>query len=241
MSDPLFDIIFRGDIVLGFQLADVKMRLQNLFKTDAAKIDALFSGRPVPLKRGLDLATAQKYKEALTKAGALVELVAVSEAKVSAPKVAEKAISSPVTSWTLAPVGADLLQRAEKRQTAVASIDTSALSLRPEGGNLLDAAEIQYLPTTTISVPNYGVADIGADLVRADEKIALPIVDIELEDWSIAEAGSDLLSDSEKTKAVNSAVSVPSYDLAPVGAELGQLKPQVNVVVPDISGIELAK
>ena len=64
MSDQQFDIIFRGDIVFGHQLADVKLRLQQLFKADAVKIDALFSGRPVPLKRGLDLASAQKYKDA---------------------------------------------------------------------------------------------------------------------------------------------------------------------------------
>ncbi|RYZ83522.1 MAG: hypothetical protein EOO68_32850, partial [Moraxellaceae bacterium] len=65
MSDQQFDIIFRGDIVFGHQLMDVKARLQQLFKADAAKVDALFSGRPVPLKRGLDIASAQKYKDAL--------------------------------------------------------------------------------------------------------------------------------------------------------------------------------
>src|ERR1041384_5795987 len=77
MSEQQFDIIFRGDIVFGHQLADVKIKLQQLFKADAAKIDALFTGRPAPLKRGLDQASAQKYKDVLIKAGAQVELVAV--------------------------------------------------------------------------------------------------------------------------------------------------------------------
>src|SRR5690606_40568336 len=58
-----FDIIFRGDIVIGHQLQDVKARLQQLFKTDAARIDALFTGRPVALKRGLDQATANKDRK----------------------------------------------------------------------------------------------------------------------------------------------------------------------------------
>ena len=37
MSEQQYDIIFRGDIVLGQQLTDVKLRLQQLFKADAAK------------------------------------------------------------------------------------------------------------------------------------------------------------------------------------------------------------
>src|SRR5690606_27763711 len=74
MSTPEFDIIFRGDIVLGHQLAEVKLRLQQLFKVDAAKVDALFTGRPVPLKRKLDEATANKYRAALLKAGAQVAI-----------------------------------------------------------------------------------------------------------------------------------------------------------------------
>jgi predicted nicotinamide N-methyase len=63
MSAPEFDIIFRGDIVFGHQLAEVKAKLQQLFKADAAKIDALFTGRPVPLAtwmRQLPINTAMR-------------------------------------------------------------------------------------------------------------------------------------------------------------------------------------
>ena len=94
-----FDIIFRGDIVFGHQLADVKLRLQQLFKSDAAKIDSLFTGRPVPLKRNLDEATANKYRDALLKAGAMVEVCPSDKSPANAP-----AKPAPVAVRTPAPV-----------------------------------------------------------------------------------------------------------------------------------------
>lgn len=297
MSNQEFDIIFRGDIVFGHQLADVKQRLQQLFKADAAKVDALFSGRPVPLKRGLDLASAEKYKEALTRAGAQVDIVPGGETKpvsvsvvrplptppastpttpvAAAPltlaqrleqqaaaaekeaadkaavKVEQKreqearaqaaAPSGVQNSWSLAPVGTDLLQPTERVTEVPVVVDISGLSLRPaEAGNILDANEQPPEAIATVVAPNFGVAEAGADLIRADEKMALPLLEIELEDWGLADLGEDLISATEKPQVAAPIIHIPEVGLAPAGADLGQLKPQVKAVVPDISGIRLA-
>lgn len=312
MSEQQFDIIFRGDIVFGHQLADVKNKLQQLFKADAAKIDALFTGRPVPLKRGLDQASAQKYKDVLIKAGAQVELVAVgaiqpsdpqpikpearspqsqvaathtvasasapltmaqrlaqqeaeaaqkaeleaaqkakAEADIKARAAAQSASIAQTTTtaqtatddqsnWGLAPAGADLLNPTEKHEFVPRDIDTSALSLRASTGNLVDASEQTQVAAAKITVPNYGVAEAGTNLISESEKFDLPLLEIELEDWTIAEAGTDLIAESEKNIQPVKAIHIPEVGLAPVGADLGQLKPQVNAVVPDISGIKLA-
>lgn len=98
-----FDIVFRGDIILGHSLEEVKLRLQKLFKADAAKIDALFCGRPVPLKRNLDEATARKYKAVLQKAGAEVSIKPAGSVKKqpAAPRPAAAARRT----LTLAPWG----------------------------------------------------------------------------------------------------------------------------------------
>lgn len=297
MSNQEFDIIFRGDIVFGHQLADVKLRLQQLFKADATKVDALFSGRPVPLKRGLDLVSAEKYKEALIRAGAQVDIVAAGEAKpasapmarpvptppVSAPapaaapltlaqrleqqaaadkEAAEKAAlkreqeeraqaardaaqgvkpSAAQNAWSLAPVGAYMLQPSEHPIAEPIVIDVSDLSLRPaEAGNILDANEQPPEAIATVVAPNFGVAEAGANLIRADEKMDLPLVEIELEDWGLADLGEDLISASEKPQITIPVIHNLDVGLAPAGADLGQLKPQVKAVVPDISGIRLA-
>lgn len=261
MSTSEFDIIFRGDIVFGHQLTEVKLKLQQLFKVDAAKVDALFTGRPVPLKRKLDEATAHKYREVLLKAGAQVEIcpsdsnpATVAPAPKPAPvrpvapapvnNPAATAAISPVTLvapvWSIAPAGADLLP-ADQRPEAAApvAVDFSGLSLRAQSGNLLDASEVAPIPVVTVAVPDLVVAEAGATLSDEDH-LPLPLVEIELEDWDIAEAGADLLRDDERPLVVPVAVGAVDFGLAPAGSDLGQLKPQVKPLNPDISGLQLA-
>lgn len=245
MNPIEFDIIFRGDVVVGHQLQDVKQRMQQLFKTDATKIDALFTGRPVPLKRNLDEATANKYRDVLLKAGAQVEVRPSGElnpaaARPTAQPESASANQSKTALWTLAPVGSVLLAPTEKPKVIPVSVDTSAISLRPAGGNLLDATEVKPAPTSEVRAPNFEVAVLGADLIDSDEKTDLPLVEIEGMDWDLAEIGADLLSADEKPAPAAPLKNISDFGLAPAGSDLGQLKPQVKPVNPDISGIRLA-
>ena len=243
MSSPKFDVVFRGDIVLGHQLAEVKLRLQHLFKADAAKVEALFSGRPVPLKRGLDEISAHKYRTALLQAGAQVDIVASGtpfqpEATAS-PQFAPLTSGVSAANWTLAATGSDLLNAAERPKVTPLQVDISAISLRPAEGNLLDASEQPAAVAAKVSVPDFAVAELSADLISAAEKHALPLAEITLEDWEIAAAGSDLLQPEERVPAPVVPVVVSDFGLAPVGSDLQQLKPQVKAVVPDTSQLRL--
>lgn len=237
METREFDIIFRGDIVLGHQLQDVKQRLQQLFKVDATKVDALFTGRPVPLKRGLDEATAQKYRAVLYKAGAQVE---VSPATGTASRAAPPATARPGGGWSLAPVGAYLLTPTERPRINPVLIDTGSISLRPSGGNLLDASELPSVEPASVAVPDFDVAEVGADLIGSDYRLDLPLLEVEVEDWGVAEVGTDLIAPEERPVKPGAVISAGDFGLAPVGSDLGQIKPQVTPVVPDISRIQLA-
>lgn len=250
MSNSEFDIIFRGDIVFGHQLAEVKIKLQQLFKVDAAKVDALFTGRPVPLKRNLDEATANKYRDVLLKAGAMVEVCSSDKSPANAPaKPVTPVRSQPVApvapayaAWTLAPVGADLLPASERpAKPAAVAVDISGLSLRPAEGNLVDTTEVHHELEAVVIAPDLGLAAVGEDLIGADEKLELPLVEIELEDWGIADAGSDLLSAAERPVVVPIAVANSDFGLAPAGSDLGQLKANIKPVTPDISKLRLAE
>lgn len=248
MSAPEFDIIFRGDIVFGHQLADVKGNLQQLFKTDAAKIDALFTGRPVPLKRNLDEATANKYRDALLKAGAMVDVCPTDASPAAANKAVARAAPTARTApdpanfrWTLAPLGSDLLPARERPVPAAPLlVDISNLSLRPAEGNLIDTSEVPEEIFAQVVAPDLGLAAVGADLINADEKWELPLVEIELENWEIAVAGSDLLTDDERPVVLPAVVEIGNFGLAPAGSDLGQLKVNVEPLNPDISGLRLA-
>ncbi len=245
MNDSVFDIIFRGDIVFGFQLAEVKSKLQQLFKVDAAKVDALFTGRPTPLKRNLDEATAQKYREVLLKAGAMVEICPsdARPANVSAQNPSVSRSSRTISSgWSLAPVGSYLLAESDRpMQPLAVPVNTSDLSLRPAEGNLVDSVEIHNEIEVAVIVPDLGLAAVGADLLSDEEKEEIPLIVVEPGNWDVAAPGSDLLSQAERQVVIPRVIANRDFGLAPAGSDLGQIKSAVKPIIPDISKLRLAE
>ncbi|MDN6856703.1 DUF805 domain-containing protein [Pseudomonas sp. CAN2814] len=70
MDQTRFKIVFDGALMPQTPLETAKENLARLFKSDTSKIDALFSGQPVVLKRDLSDDEAEKYLRALQGAGA---------------------------------------------------------------------------------------------------------------------------------------------------------------------------
>lgn len=69
MSDTRYKIVFDGALQPGVDLTTAKLNLADLFKSDVAAIERLFSGRTVALKRDLSHSDAQTYLQALNKTG----------------------------------------------------------------------------------------------------------------------------------------------------------------------------
>jgi len=67
----LYDIYFAGQLVEEFDEAVVRENLAKLFKVNDVALEKLFSGKPQPIKRGVDKAGAIKYKTAMARAGAI--------------------------------------------------------------------------------------------------------------------------------------------------------------------------
>lgn len=227
-----YDIVFRGDIVIGHQLDEVKTRLRQLFKADTARIDALFSGRPVTLKRNLDAATAKKYQAVLQQAGA--------EVSVSAAGAQDKPRPAAKRGFTLAPVGASLLRATGRRQTEAPEVDTSALSLAPADGRLVEQSEVANSERAAIAVPELDVAPVGADVLSAQERSKPSVAPVEVANWELTAEGEDLLKPDEHTAPLPLIVADLEADLAPVGSELGQLPDTRQPLAPDTSKFTLA-
>lgn len=66
-----YQVVFEGKLTGERPLEEVKRNLAALFKMKAEQVDALFSGKPVIIKRDIDQATALKYQAAFKKAGAV--------------------------------------------------------------------------------------------------------------------------------------------------------------------------
>ena len=71
----MHNILFSGELVAGYDTDEVKDNFGKLFKiTDAAKLDAIFSGKTVTLKKNLDETQARKYEAVLARAGAMCQI-----------------------------------------------------------------------------------------------------------------------------------------------------------------------
>ena len=87
-STPLFDVVFYGTIIDGFELESVQASFAKLFKLSGAKVEQIFASSKVVLKPDVTEAVAQKFQQALQQVGAEVSL----EAKI--PVAAELTLQS---------------------------------------------------------------------------------------------------------------------------------------------------
>jgi uncharacterized membrane protein YhaH (DUF805 family) len=69
MSENRFKIVFDGTLLPGVDIATAKLNLAELYKSEVAAVERLFSGKPVALKRDLSQDDAQTYLQALKKTG----------------------------------------------------------------------------------------------------------------------------------------------------------------------------
>jgi uncharacterized membrane protein YhaH (DUF805 family) len=99
MSENRFKIVFDGALLPGVDATTAKLNLAELFKSDVAAIERLFSGRAVALKRDLTHTDAQTYLQALTKTGidARIETEPFVELNLSDVQEHAPASSGPVT------------------------------------------------------------------------------------------------------------------------------------------------
>lgn len=74
MADTEYHVVFRGELTGDLPKDTVKQHLCALFKMPHSRVEALFSGNPVVVKKGVDEATARKFEAAFRKAGAICEL-----------------------------------------------------------------------------------------------------------------------------------------------------------------------
>ena len=146
MSDPLYDVYLSG-AAPGADPEQVKANVAQLFKTDVARIEHLFSRTRAIIKSGVDQATAAKYQAALTRAGAQCEIAPAPDtvppntapAEANAP---ETPVPTPAAdagggldSADIAPPGSILV---EGEPFEAREVDTSGLSIAEAGEDLVE-------------------------------------------------------------------------------------------------------
>lgn len=148
MTDVRYEIAFSGQTLPGAEPEQVRANLARLFQADAQRIALLFSGRRMVIKQNLDAAAADKYRQAMERAGAQVEVCAldveVEEIELAPPPPADAAPAP------AAPVG--------------------RLQVAPRDGYMAAFAEVQ--------APDFGIAPVGVDLQDSRPEPAAPALDL---------------------------------------------------------------
>lgn len=221
MTDKTYQIVVSGQLAAGVVLAEVKEKVANLFKVPAAKLEPLFSGQRVVVKKGLDQAAAHRYVGALQEAG----LLSVAETLTDdGPSVTRPQANQPPS---LAPVGVTLV---ETVPVAAPDIDISAYSMSPAGTTLIKPEPI---PALEIDVSALSVSPVGVNLAQA---APVPVPDIDVSALSMASPGTRLV---EAPAVPPPAIDTSAFDLAPVGSDVDQQEPGEAPPPPDTSHLKL--
>lgn len=69
-----YDIIFEGRTIPGKDIDAVKKALMQMLKIEDQRIDRLFTGQPVRIRRNADAGAAEKFRKAFEAAGAVCKI-----------------------------------------------------------------------------------------------------------------------------------------------------------------------
>ncbi|MEW8029700.1 MAG: hypothetical protein AB2792_03120 [Candidatus Thiodiazotropha sp.] len=145
MTGEIYDVYFSGAIIKDSDPAEVKRKIGAVFKLQGDKLDRLFSGKPIPIKKGVDMDRAIKFRVTFRDAGGLVDIVPAGDPP-PVPKPAQ--------------------QRPPTEQAKVASSDsrTEVSELTLADGPMEPPADSNS-NTTPIAVPDYELSSAqGFDL-----------------------------------------------------------------------------
>lgn len=215
MTQNTFQIVFSGVTVPGADREQVKRNLAQLFKVPAERIEPMFSGRRVVVKKGLPQEMAAKYQAALRKAGAVCEVVdaaaapaarpaatppqrAPEPAATQAPATAPASPSAAVSTEGPAVFGASE-PRAAQPATAPAQGGATAgePDLAPAGAPIPSLA----ISRATVKEAPQGFGELEGVMIDQPERMVAaddtPPPDIDTSSLTVAEAGGNLVEPEE--------------------------------------------
>jgi hypothetical protein len=239
MSDQ-YRLVFSAEVLEGQHPAVVKKRLAAVLKLPDERMDMLFSGKPVVIKKNIDRDNAARYQAAFKKAGAQLRVLPVQQpgaAEQPPPDTPAPSTGAPEQSGEsglqVLPVGADVLKEDERRLVEDADIDTSHLSVQGAVFNVDQPVEDIQGP----NVDHITLAEVGAQIGTSD---AEDIVVAELNlDFTVAEVGAIIgeLEGEAKTPPVD--VDSLDFDVAEPGAQMDTRKKEPPPPAPDTSHLSV--
>jgi hypothetical protein len=178
MSFDTYNVFFSGQIMKNHDPETVKKQIGAIFKLEGEKLDRLFSGQPVAIKKNIDMDQAVKFRLLFRDAGALVDIQPISE---PSPQKTDTGISKP--------------------EPATPPSDEGGLSLSPAKSHDLSDCAPQVTPQT---IPDISGIALDKPGVTLDETPALKALEIDTHELSLDDSGDPLhISEPAKTLEIN--------------------------------------
>lgn len=212
MMTEQYRLVYSGEVLEGQHAAVVKKRLAALLKLDDERMNVLFSGKAVVVKRATDEKTSARYQQAFAEAGARLRVlpVAEDESPAAAPSAAGGATPAGSSSEVSRPADA------EDQQPAAAG----GLQVMPVGSEMLTATERPAVAATEVATEHLSLAE--DPVVLDDTARAAPAIVPNVDHLSLAELGAQLGTNAAQQVVV--AEIDAEFDLAEVGVILGSLE-----------------
>ncbi|NLY58963.1 MAG: hypothetical protein GX071_10575 [Gammaproteobacteria bacterium] len=157
-----FEVVFQGQVRPGVEIAQARARIGQLFQVDDRQLDILFSGRRIVIKQGLDDAAAEKYRQAIERAGALCEVQPTGSEQAGAAAEPPAAPSAPQPEPAIAQRASSGPEPRDGYMAAFADVQAPDLPLAPLGADMQDSYA-DYTPLD-IDLSAFSLAPVGADL-----------------------------------------------------------------------------
>ena len=171
----LYEIAFSGQLLPGARLEQVEANLSKLFQADAQRIAQLFSGRRIVIKQNLDFAAVEKYRQAMERAGAQVEVrpmpVDVEEIELAPPPVE----AAPVPSESAAAPQPLKVAPRDEYMAAFVDVEAPDFGIAPVGDDLQDTRTPVQTPALDLS--QFSLAPLGSDMSERRRATDLPAPD----------------------------------------------------------------
>lgn len=236
-----YRLVFRGEVIEGQHPAVVRKRLAMALKLDDERVQSLFTGNPVVVRKSVDAETAAKFQAVFKKAGARLRVQPIVAADTPATGTLVTATTNAATDepaaggpedWIVLPAGSYVLEPDEREPFVPRVIDTSHFALVKM--KAFAAAE-EARERQEISAPEFEVLPVGARM--SDEQTRTAAMSTPVADFELAEVGAFLGSEVEDIDV--SLPANPDFDLAEPGVLILDAPGRPTPKAPDTSHLSV--
>ena len=223
-----YRLVFRGELLEGQQKSVVKQRLGVALKVEGERLDAMFTGKAVTIRKDADTNTAARFQVAFKRAGARLRVLPVATEVEAGPAPVPAAAED--GAFKLAPPGALMAEPAPPVRQR--ELDLTHLTLAAPGALLGVPRKVEVVAP---DVSHFTIAAPGVNLGGA---APLPVVEPDIPPWDVAELGADLGELMPQIEAPFELDGI-DFELAPPGTLLVDTDDTTPPQPPDTSHLHL--